>query len=174
MRPPLPLLLVTLFVTIGFGRPVQAGDPLPAAAPSSPPESSAASASEPPPNTTPVPLPLRPVDMNWASPSGQDAIRESWMMGGEALAGPYALRVRLTAGARVPVHRHPDDRVVTVLAGTVHAGFGGIFDETRTVAMQTGTVFLVPADESHYLWARDGDAEYQENGVGPTGQSRGW
>ena len=88
--------------------------------------------------------------------------------------GPYALRVRLTAGARVPVHRHPDDRVVTVLAGTVHAGFGGIFDETRTVAMQTGTVFLVPADESHYLWARDGDAEYQENGVGPTGQSRGW
>lgn len=122
----------------------------------------------------PVPLPLRPEDMQWSSPSGEATIRETWMLGGEQLAGPYVLRQRLAAGARVPVHRHPDDRVITVLAGAVFVGFGGIFDETRTVPLTAGTVFLIPADEPHYLWARDGEAELQANGFGPTGQRAGW
>jgi hypothetical protein len=37
------------------------------------------------------------------------------------------------------------------------------------VALSPGAVYVVPADTPHYVWARDGDVEYQESGFGPTG-----
>lgn len=53
-----------------------------------------------------------------------------------------------------------------MLAGTLSVGFGSIFDETRMHDIPAGAVFIAPADQPHYLWARDGDAEYQIGGGG--------
>ena len=44
-----------------------------------------------------------------------------------------------------------------MLAGTLSVGFGSIFDETRMHDIPAGAVFIAPADQPHYLWARDGD-----------------
>lgn len=91
------------------------------------------------------------------------------MVGAEQAPGLYALRVRLDAGARIPPHTHPDIRYSTVLKGTLYVGFGGAVDESAMVAVPAGAVYVAPADQPHYLWARDGAVEYQESGVGPTG-----
>lgn len=84
-------------------------------------------------------------------------------------AGPYLIRVKLAAGAKIPPHTHPDERNSTVLSGTIYVGFGETFDETKVVAIPTGAVYVAPAGVPHYIWAKDGPAVYQEAGNGPTG-----
>jgi quercetin dioxygenase-like cupin family protein len=114
------------------------------------------------------PAPVRPEQLTWASPPGNAAVRGAWVVGDEKATGPYLFRVRLESGARIPPHTHPDTRSTTVLSGTIHVGFGATFDEARVVAVPAGAVYVAPAGTPHYVWARDGAAEYQESGVGPT------
>jgi quercetin dioxygenase-like cupin family protein len=115
------------------------------------------------------PLPILPDTLQWAGPPDIPALKAAWMLGSEKDAGPYVLRVKLADGGRVGVHTHPEDRVTSVLSGTLYVGFGTVFDETRVHAVPAGAVYLAPADQPHYVWAKDGDVEYQENGFGPTG-----
>ena len=117
----------------------------------------------------PVPEPILPGALEWASPPSIPGLASAWVIGSEGGAGTYVLRVRLARGARIPPHTHPDERYTVVLSGTLYVGFGAVFDPARLVAMPAGTVYVAPAAVPHYLWARDGDVEYQEAGVGPTG-----
>jgi hypothetical protein len=41
----------------------------------------------------------------------------------------YAAHSRLPANLRIAPHFQPDERIVTVLSGTVHFGYGERFDE---------------------------------------------
>jgi quercetin dioxygenase-like cupin family protein len=118
-----------------------------------------------------APAPLVPASFRWLSPPNNPALQSAWVVGNEQKHGVYILRVKLAAGGRIPPHTHPDERNSTVLSGTIHVGFGETFDESNLVAIPTGAVFVTPANVSHYVWARDGEAIYQESGVGPTGTS---
>lgn len=115
------------------------------------------------------PAPILPDAFKWTAPPDMPALEAAWILGSEKDAGPYVLRIRLAEGGRIGVHTHPEDRVTSVLSGTLYVGFGTVFDETRVHAVPTGAVYLAPADQPHYVWAKDGDVEYQENGFGPTG-----
>jgi quercetin dioxygenase-like cupin family protein len=115
-----------------------------------------------------APVVIVPDRLTWSGPPAIPALKGAWMVGAEGGTGPYLLRVRLAAGGRIPPHTHPDERHTTVLSGTIHVGFGGTFDEGRVVAVPTGAVYVAPAGVPHYVWAKDGAAEYQEAGVGPT------
>jgi quercetin dioxygenase-like cupin family protein len=115
------------------------------------------------------PAPVLPDSLRWASPPGIPAVTAAWMLGAERAAGPYVLRVRLTAGGRIPPHAHPDARHTTVLSGTLYVGFGRESDDQLLVAVPTGAVYVAPANVPHFLLARDGEVVYQESGVGPTG-----
>jgi quercetin dioxygenase-like cupin family protein len=114
------------------------------------------------------PHPILAENVVWKARPGNPGQQIAWVLGGDKQPGPYILRVKLAQGARIPVHTHPDDRITTVMRGTVFVGFGSIFDETRVRAIPTGAVYLAPAEQSHYVWARDGEVEYQESGIGPT------
>lgn len=114
------------------------------------------------------PTPLLPDTLQWFSPPINPAIRAAWVIGAEAKPGIYALRVQLAKGGRIPPHTHPDERHSTVLSGTLYVGFGEVFDESRLVAVPTGAVYVAPANQPHYLLAKDGDVVYQEAGIGPT------
>lgn len=178
MRRLLPLLACLLAAL-----PVRAADaPTPPAAPASTPP---AASPEPATPTALAPAPtveaateVEPEDdgphpiladaVVWKARPGNPGQQIAWVLGGDKQPGPYILRVKLAQGARIPVHTHPDDRITTVTKGTVFVGFGSIFDETRVRAIPTGAVYLAPAEQSHYVWARDGDVEYQESGIGPT------
>jgi mannose-6-phosphate isomerase-like protein (cupin superfamily) len=106
--------------------------------------------------------------VRWASPPNLAGVQGAWFVGSEDMPGPYLFRVRLAAGARIPPHTHPDERSTTVLSGTILVGFGKTFDAARMVAVPAGSVYVAPAGSPHYLWARDGEAVYQESGVGPS------
>ncbi len=41
--------------------------------------------------------------------------------------GLYAVRIRMPSQLQVLPHVHPEDRLVVVLSGTLHVGFGGRF-----------------------------------------------
>lgn len=115
-----------------------------------------------------APEPILPSALNWASPPSMPGVQGAWVTGADQKPGNYLLRVKLQAGAKIPPHTHPDERSTTVLTGTIYVGFAASFDETKIVAVPTGGVYLAPANVPHYIWAKDGEAMYQEAGTGPT------
>jgi len=117
----------------------------------------------------PVPEPVLEKSFEWFSPPGNPGLKAAWVVGAEQASGLYALRVRLITGARIAPHTHPDARYSTVLSGTLYVGFGSMVDESAMIAVPAGAVYVVPANQPHFLWARDGEVVYQESGMGPTG-----
>ena len=115
-----------------------------------------------------VPTPILPDNLRWAGPPQIPALKAAWVLGSENENGPYILRVKLAANGLIPAHAHPDQRITTVLSGTIYVGFGETFDADKFVAVPAGAVYVAPANAPHYIWAKDGNAEYQEAGVGLT------
>jgi quercetin dioxygenase-like cupin family protein len=116
----------------------------------------------------PAPQPLLPESFAWFSPPGIPGLEAAWVVGAEQSPGLYALRVKLAPGTRIAPHTHPDARYSTVLSGTLYVGFGEAVDESAMVAVPAGGLYVAPANQPHYLWARDGEVIYQESGMGPT------
>ena len=114
------------------------------------------------------PVPLLPETFRWFSLPNNPKLRGAWVIGAESGKAPYLLRVRLAKGRKIPAHTHPDERHSTVLASTLYVGFGEVADESNVVAIPAGGVYIAPANQPHYLWAKDGDVIYQESGTGPT------
>lgn len=79
------------------------------------------------------------------------------------------VRSKFPPGLRVEPHFHPDERIVTVLAGTVYVGYGEQFDESKMKALPAGSVWTEPANQPHFTWAKDGEALIQVVGNGPSG-----
>ena len=115
-----------------------------------------------------APTPILPGTVKWESFPAIKGLESAWFVGGPDKKGVYAQRVKLPSGARIPPHTHPDERFSIVLSGTIYVGFGEVFDERSVVAIPTGAIYVAPAGVPHYVWAKDGDAVYQESGVGPT------
>ena len=112
--------------------------------------------------------PILPQDLVYSTRPQNPAVQGAWVLGAEKKPGPYLFRVKLAAGGKIQPHTHPDERNSTVLSGTIYVGFGEVFDQSNVVAIPTGGVYVAPARVPHYVWAKDGDAVYQESGVGPT------
>ena len=92
----------------------------------------------------------------------------AFIMGTPNQPGLYTIRVHIKPGGLMPPHSHPDDRMITVVSGTLHYGFGDTADPSATKAYPTGSYFLAKANEPHYAIGKD-DAVYQEAGMAPTG-----
>jgi hypothetical protein len=56
-----------------------------------------------------------------------------------------------------------------VLHGTVYVAFGNRFDPSSGVSMPPGSVYVLPANQPHYVWAGETGVIYQESGTAPTG-----
>ena len=115
-----------------------------------------------------VPVPIVTDELKWTSPVPIPGLQFTWIQGDESDEGLYVLRVKLDSGTKIPPHRHPDQRLSTVLSGTLYVGFGEVFDENALQAIESGDVYVAPAKRSHFIWAKTGDVEYQETGLGPT------
>lgn len=94
------------------------------------------------------------------------------LAGDDQAAGLYAYRVRFPEGFRNQPHFHPDDRIVTVISGTLEMGYGELFDEAALKALPAGSVWTEPRDEPHFVWARDGEVVIQVIGHGPSGTTQ--
>jgi quercetin dioxygenase-like cupin family protein len=83
--------------------------------------------------------------------------------------GPYLIRVKLPAGAKLMPHKHPEDRIYTVMSGVFYIGLGERFDGDAVKAYPPGSVVVLPGDTWHFHWAKSGEYVTQVSAIGPLG-----
>ncbi len=65
-------------------------------------------------------------------------------------------------------HFHSDERVVTVISGSLYVGYGNSFNLKEMKNIQEGGIYTEPKKQAHYVWAKDGEVELQVIGYGPS------
>jgi quercetin dioxygenase-like cupin family protein len=113
---------------------------------------------------------VRPEDVAWrpfaAFPPGA---RLAVLLGDPGRPGVYVIRVRLPAGVQIAPHRHPEDRIYTVISGIFYVGLGEMFDVNKLQAFGPGSLVVLPGGQSHFHWAKDGEYVTQVTAMGPLG-----
>lgn len=111
---------------------------------------------------------VRPDELELEPNPDVEGVSNAVVTGDPTGTGIYVLVGRMDRGAVFPPHRHPDDRVTTVLSGTMYYGVGDEVDRSEAVAYPQGSVVVTPAGTPHWMWSRDAAAVLQETGYGPT------
>jgi len=83
--------------------------------------------------------------------------------------GPYTIRVKVPRGVKLMPHRHPEDRIYTVISGIFNIGLGDQFDAEKLAAYPPGAVIILPGNTSHFHWAKSGEYITQVTAIGPLG-----
>jgi quercetin dioxygenase-like cupin family protein len=111
-----------------------------------------------------------PEDIDWKPfaafpPSARLAV----VVGDPTKAGPYVIRVKVPSGVKLMPHKHPEDRVYTIISGVFYIGLGDQFDANKLQAYPPGSVIVLPGNTPHFHWARSGEYVSQVQGIGPLG-----
>jgi quercetin dioxygenase-like cupin family protein len=113
---------------------------------------------------------LRSEDIVWqpfaAFPRGAQL---AVLVGEPSEPGPYVVRVKVPDGVRLMPHRHPEDRIYTVMSGVFYIGLGERFDADRMEAFPPGSVVILPGDTAHFHFAKSGEYVTQVTAIGPLG-----
>ena len=109
-------------------------------------------------------------DIDWkpfaAFPS---AARLAVVVGQPSEPGPYTIRVKVPHDVKVMPHKHPEDRIYTVISGVFYIGLGDEFDADKLVAYPPGAVVILPGNTSHFHWAKSSEYVTQITAIGPLG-----
>jgi quercetin dioxygenase-like cupin family protein len=109
-------------------------------------------------------------DIDWKPfPAFPPAARLAVVVGQPAEPGPYVIRVKVPGGVKLMPHRHPEDRIYTVISGVFYIGLGDEFDPDKLQAYPPGAVIVLPGNTSHFHWARAGEYVTQVTAIGPLG-----
>ena len=54
-------------------------------------------------------------------------------------------------------HKHPEDRIYTVMSGVFYIGLGQKFDGDKVQAYPPGSVIVLPGETRHFHWAKSGE-----------------
>lgn len=101
---------------------------------------------------------ILPEDMNWQPFSAfPPEIRLAVLIGNPTKAAPYVIRVKVPHSIKLMPHKHPEDRVYTVMSGIFYIGLGEVLDSNKLEAYPPGTVIVLPGDTSHFHWAKSGE-----------------
>ena len=113
---------------------------------------------------------ILPEDVDWQPfPAFPPSVRLAVVVGQPSNAGPYTIRVKVPHGVKLMPHRHPEDRVYTVLSGVFYIGLGDVFDANKLAAYPPGAVIVLPGNTSHFHWAKSGEYVSQVTAIGPLG-----
>ena len=109
-------------------------------------------------------------DIDWKPfPAFPPEVRLAVVVGHPLEPGPYVIRVKVPHGAKLMPHRHPEDRIYTVISGVFYIGLGDQFDADKLHAYPPGAVVVLPGNTSHYHWAKSGEYVTQVTAIGPLG-----
>ena len=68
---------------------------------------------------------ILPEDIDWKPfPAFPPSVRLAVVVGQPAEPGPYVIRVKVPAGVKLMPHKHPEDRIYTVMSGVFYIGLG--------------------------------------------------
>lgn len=84
----------------------------------------------------------------------------------DAAGRPFVMRIRELPGTRIPLHSHPVDEHITVVAGTWYFAVGESWDSTALRELRPGAYAFAPAGSTMYGYS-PGGAVVQVHGVGP-------
>jgi quercetin dioxygenase-like cupin family protein len=111
-----------------------------------------------------------PEDIDWKPfPAFPPSMRLAVVVGQPSDSGPYVTRVKAPSGVKLMPHRHPEDRIYTVISGVFYIGLGDRFDEAKLMAYPPGSVIILPGNTSHFHWAKSGEYVTQISAIGPLG-----
>jgi hypothetical protein len=72
---------------------------------------------------------ILPEDIDWKPFSAfPPPARLAVLVGEPTQAGPYLIRVKVPSGVKLMPHRHPEDRIYTVISGVFYIGLGARFE----------------------------------------------
>jgi quercetin dioxygenase-like cupin family protein len=111
-----------------------------------------------------------PEDIDWKPfPAFPPSARLAVLVGRPSEPGPYVVRVKVPAGVKLMPHRHPEDRIYTVMSGVFYIGLGERFDGAKVEAYPPGSVIVLPGNTPHFHWAKSGEYVTQVSAIGPLG-----
>jgi len=114
--------------------------------------------------------PILSEDMEWKPFAAfPPPARPAVIVGRPTEAGLYTIRVKVPHGVKLMPHRHPEDRVYTVISGVFYIGLGDEFDADKLQAYPPGAVIVLPGNTSHFHWAKSGEYITQVSAIGPLG-----
>jgi len=96
-------------------------------------------------------------------------VRLAVLVGRPFEAGPYTIRVKVPKGVKLMPHRHPEDRIYTVISGVFYIGLGDQFDADKLEAYPPDAVIILPGNTSHFHWAKSSEYVTQVSAIGPLG-----
>ncbi len=109
-------------------------------------------------------------DIDWRPFAAFPAsVRLAIVVGEPSKSGPYTIRVRVPRGVTLMPHRHPEDRVYTVISGVFYIGLGDQFNPEKLEAYPPGSVVVLPGNTSHFHWAKSSEYVTQVTAIGPLG-----
>jgi hypothetical protein len=113
---------------------------------------------------------IRSEDVVWRPfPAFPPSVKLAILVGDITTAGPYVIRVKVPADVRLMPHRHPEDRIYTVISGIFYVARGEIFASDSLEAYAPGSVVVLPGNTPHFHWAKSGEYISQVSGTGPLG-----
>jgi len=113
---------------------------------------------------------ILPEQIDWKPfPAFPPTARLAVVVGEPTKPGPYVIRVKVPSGVKLMPHRHPEDRIYTVISGVFYIGLGDRFDPDKLKAYPPGSVIVLPGDTPHFRWAMSGEYVSQVTAIGPLG-----
>jgi quercetin dioxygenase-like cupin family protein len=113
---------------------------------------------------------ILPEDIEWQPfPAFPSSARLAVVVGQPSEPGPYVIRVKVPHGTKLMPHKHPEDRIYTVMSGVFYIGLGEKFDGDKVQAYPPGSVIVLPGDTPHFHWAKSGEYVTQVTAIGPLG-----
>ena len=113
---------------------------------------------------------ILPEDIVWKPfPAFPPSARLAVLVGEPSKPGPYVIRVKLPSGEKLMPHKHPEDRIYTVMSGVFYIGLGERFDGDAVKAYPPGSVIVLPGNTWHFHWAKSGEYVTQVSAIGPLG-----
>ena len=113
---------------------------------------------------------ILPEQVEWQSfPAFPRSAKLAVLVGDPTRNGPYVIRVKVPADVKLMPHRHPEDRVYTVLSGVFYVGLGDRFDGEQVNAYPPGTLLVLPGDTWYFPWAESDEYVTQVTAIGPLG-----
>ena len=113
---------------------------------------------------------ILPEDIDWQPFSAfPSPVRLAIVVGHPSEPGPYVIRVKVPGGVKLMPHKHPEDRIYTVISGIFYIGLGDKFDPDKLEAYPPGAVIVLPGNSPHFHWAKSGNYVTQVTATGPLG-----
>lgn len=108
--------------------------------------------------------------IQWNSFSAFPAkVKLAILVGDPTTNSPFIVRVKVPANEKILPHKHPEDRIYTVISGVFYIGIGEHYEAEKLRAYPQGSVIVLPGNTPHFHWAKSGEYVTQVYAIGPLG-----